>query len=348
MWLCSANLASCWLAHLTRVCTQTRVIQRAQVANFVSSVLQISLLWHSVFCSVKKIKRSHASIVCPNSTLGARATCNALSYCSIYRSVVLAGTQGPFAQDRRPNPLSADPSSPPSPSPPANPPRPAANPSQGSVDESQPSQHPSIPSQSLPPAVSASAPVLTSSLSLTFGSLSLSEVGKRAELQPVGFVQPSPPQRELTGHIAGFPGQGPSAGHPEPAAHASGQLGAASPAGNARQQLPSAPFQGHASGHSKAPPGPALGNVSSQADTGPSQSSSTASRAAGVLPEAFGSAAASASGQLPAQLPQPQASESAPVSPLQARADSAASTSSPEVPSHEGGRINLGFLFSFQ
>ena len=163
----------------------------------------------------------------------------------------------------------------------------------------------------MPSAVSASAP----SMSLTFGSVSFSDIGKPGVFQELSQSRLNP-----------------------------GPLNPAAASLPAHSHLPSAPVQGNASvqgsaaGHLDTASGSGLDRAASQNHSGSGQIATAASQAGasnGNLPEAAVPAYASTSGHT--QMPQAQASaESASESPVHARTDSMASTSSPGQSAQEG------------
>ena len=230
------------------------------------------------------------------------------------------GKQGPFAQEHPANVSSADPPSSSSRSSSAGYhsalPDPQSRATVAAAPQRQSHPQPplsesSLPNTSMSTAVSASAP----SMSLTFGSVSFSDIGKPGVFQELSQSLPAP-------------------GHQYPAA---ASLPAAS-------HLPSAPVQGTASvqgsaaGHLDTASASGLESSASQMHSGSSQTARAASQAGasnGNLPEAAVPAHASTSGHT--QLPQAQASaESASESPVHARTDSMASTSSPGQSGQEG------------
>lgn len=171
----------------------------------------------------------------------------------------------------------------------------------------------------MPTAVSASAP----SMSLTFGSVSFSDIGKPVVFQELSQSRLNP-----------------------------GPLNPAAASLPAHSHLPSAPVQGNAlaqssaAGHPGTASGSGLDRAASQTHSGSGQIPSAASQAGataasqagasnGNLPEAAVPAYPSTSGHT--QMPQAQASaESASESPVHARTDSMASTSSPGQSAQEG------------
>ena len=244
--------------------------------------------------------------------------------------------QGPFAQERPAHAAPAGSSSRSS-SPPIADPSQAAN-SQGSAGnlnaaapttaaaqpESLPTQHSSLTNTPSAAAVPVSTSIDASGSLLTFGSFSL-PFGP-----PVGFSV-SHPQGLSSGHLAAAPDTAKSARRLAPASvHGSSLPETAMDAGNVpgRFQLASDPVKR-----------PASGQLDAALESGSSHMSGAAAQERvgwDSSREATAATAAPSSGEAPSPFTQPQApTESAAVSPLHARTDSAASTSSPGLSTHD-------------